>query len=447
MHRGIVRFSAWSFLVGGILWLNSLQAFAQPDTASSATWNFAVSGDSRNCGDVVMPSIAADAQRNQAAFYLHLGDLRAIYKVDEDLQHSPEWRGQTLPLDRYQKIAWDDFVQSQLAPFGNMPVYVGIGNHETIAPMSRAGFVAAFADWLNAPVLRQQRLADDPKDYRVRPYYHWIQGGVDFIYLDNASRDQFDAGQINWIEGVLKRAAENPQVRSLVVGMHAALPYSLSAGHSMNESEEGIQGGGRVYLDLLNFREKTGKRVYVLASHSHFYMTDIYNTAYWRAHGGVLPGWIIGTGGAVRYALPEDALRAEGRLPAAKGNAPSNHAPGGKAIQDPAHTSEAANQDTQSAQDAPPTQEALQKTYGYLLATVHPDGAIDFRFHEFQRSDVPDAVVQRYTSELVDFCFNENTDFPKPKRRPESANALSPSSKPGETPEAKGRESKAGTPK
>ena len=42
----------------------------------SAPWTFVVSGDSRNCGDVVMPSIAAGAQAGRARFDWHLGDLR-----------------------------------------------------------------------------------------------------------------------------------------------------------------------------------------------------------------------------------------------------------------------------------------------------------------------------------------------------------------------------------
>jgi hypothetical protein len=45
-------------------------------------WTFAVSGDSRNCGDVVMPAIAAGVHQDQAAFYWHLGDFRAIYDFD-----------------------------------------------------------------------------------------------------------------------------------------------------------------------------------------------------------------------------------------------------------------------------------------------------------------------------------------------------------------------------
>ncbi len=49
--------------------------------AQSGVWHFAVSGDSRNCGDVVMPAIAKSAAANQAAFYWHAGDFRAIYRL------------------------------------------------------------------------------------------------------------------------------------------------------------------------------------------------------------------------------------------------------------------------------------------------------------------------------------------------------------------------------
>jgi hypothetical protein len=53
-----------------------------PGSAQSAPdkgeWRFAVSGDSRNCGDVVMPGIAAGVLKEGPAFYWHLGDFRKI---------------------------------------------------------------------------------------------------------------------------------------------------------------------------------------------------------------------------------------------------------------------------------------------------------------------------------------------------------------------------------
>jgi hypothetical protein len=333
---------------------------------NTSDWKFAVSGDSRNCGDVVMPSIAAGAAKNKAAFYWHLGDLRAIYGIDEDYQDSPEHRGKTIQKDAYLNDAWDDFIRNQIAPFGSMPVFVGIGNHETTPPKTREEFAAKFAKWLDSAPLKTQRLADDPHDTALTTYFHWIQGGVDFIYLDNATLDQFSPKQVAWLEGILERASANPEVRAVVAGMHAALPDSVAFGHSMSDWLIGVESGRRVYNNLLDFKKKTGKNVYLLASHSHFFMSGIFNSEYWAAHGGELPGWIVGTAGAVRYALPPDAGRAK---------------------------------------------EARTKVYGYLLGTVHHDGKIDFKFEEIKKSDTPSAVTSRYTSQFVDFCFDKNTAF------------------------------------
>ena len=36
---------------------------------TDATWSFAVSGDSRNCGDFVMPAIAAATKAERDEFY------------------------------------------------------------------------------------------------------------------------------------------------------------------------------------------------------------------------------------------------------------------------------------------------------------------------------------------------------------------------------------------
>jgi hypothetical protein len=336
---------------------------AQP-SATSTPWSFAVSGDSRNCGNVVMPAIAAGVKNDRAAFYWHLGDLRAIYGPDEDYKAEPEHRGQPVDKEQYLKDAWPDFIQSQIAPFGPLPFFVGIGNHETTPPKTRTEFEQQFAKWLDSPVLGRQRLADDPNDTHPRAYYHWIQGGVDFIYLDNATRDQFDAGQVKWFEGVLQRAKKNPGVRSIVVGMHKALPDSLSASHSMNESPQGTASGRKVYRDLLAFRQKSHKKIYVLASHSHFYMSDIYETDAWKPI-GVLPGWIVGTGGAVRYSLPDGAEPARSKT----------------------------------------------KVYGYLLATVSAGDSIEFKFQQLQPEEIHSASDHRFGADFVSFCIDKNTDF------------------------------------
>jgi len=328
----------------------------------AGTWRFAVSGDSRNCGDVVMPAIARGVRADGAAFYWHLGDFRKTYDFDEDMKAAAP----KLTVRDYLATEWDDFIARQLAAFGDLPVFLALGNHETIPPKTREEALLQFADWFDAPVLRDQRLADDPADRRLRAYARWRRGGVDFVSLDNASADQFDEAQVRWFEKVLARDAADASVRAVVVGMHEALPNSFSCGHGMNESPVGVESGRRVYRDLLKWRTDTGKRVYALASHSHFVMSDLYDTPYWNAKGadrGVLPGWIVGTAGAVRYALP-----------------------------------------------TPRPKFAKTKVYGYLLATAKPSGEVSFEFKELAESDVPADVVARYGADLVRACFAGNSD-------------------------------------
>jgi Calcineurin-like phosphoesterase len=322
-------------------------------------WTFAVSGDSRNCGDVVMPAIAAGVHQDQAAFYWHLGDFRAIYDFDQDYK---QLSAASSTIADYEKNAWDDFIQNQLASFTDTPVYLAIGNHELIPPKNRGDYLTQFADWLDTPEIQQQRLRDNPKDHRLHTYYHW-QRGIDFITLDSSSPDQFDSEQMAWFERILAADAKDSTIATLVVGMHEALPDSIASDHSMNASPQPEASGRRAYSDLLKLQQTSKKNVYVLASHSHFFMDGIFNTEYWRNHGGVLPGWIVGTAGAVRYALPPHASDAK----AAKTN-----------------------------------------VYGYLLASVHPDRTIDFHFHELQEKDIPAAVVARFSQDFVHQCFIGN---------------------------------------
>jgi hypothetical protein len=354
-----------------ILLLSIPFALAQSTPAqegkSSETWHFAVSGDSRNCGDVVMPAIADKVHAEHAAFYWHLGDYRAIYDFDQDIKA----RDPTINVISYESSAWKDFIERQLKPFEDLPVYLALGNHELIPPKTRADALLQFADWYNAPALTKQRLADDPSDHELRAYYHWTRKGVDFVTLDNSTKDQFDDAQLKWLAAQLDRDAKNAEVLSVVLGMHEALPDSMSAGHSMNESAQGTESGRKVYRELVEFRKKTHKYVYVLASHSHFLMDNVYNTACRREHPEeVLPGWIVGTAGAPRYRLPADV--------------------------------------SGSAQH-------LTDVYGYLLATVLPHGAVQFEFKQVDEADVTESTRKDYKDEFIHSCFvgNSSTYVPE----------------------------------
>ena len=251
-----------------------------------------------------------------------------------------------------------------VVPFKQVPFFLGIGNHELIPPKSREQFIQQFADWLNAPALRDQRLADDRTDHRLRTYYHWMQGGIDFLNLDNASPDQFDGNQLAWFQRVIERDAANPAVKTIVVGMHKALPFSISCDHSMNESGEGERSGVNVYQRLLDLENHSHKNVYVLASHSHYFMDGIFNTRYWHDHGGVLPGLIVGTAGAQHYRRPPNYTDAR---------------------------------------------ESAELAYGYVLATVHADGTIDFAFKEVKQEDIPNDIREHYGKDwIARGCFKDN---------------------------------------
>ncbi|PYX86690.1 MAG: hypothetical protein DMG68_14560 [Acidobacteria bacterium] len=86
-----------------------------------------------------------------------------------------------------------------------------------------------------------------------------------------------------------------------------------------------------------------------------------------------MPGWIVGTAGAVRYRLPA--------------NAPKS---------------------------------ARTDVYGYLLGTVNAGGqpgVIKFEFREIHKSKdegedfIPPDVWKRFLPDIVDACFNDNKDM------------------------------------
>jgi 3',5'-cyclic AMP phosphodiesterase CpdA len=348
---------------------------------TEGTWRFIVSGDSRNCGDVVMPAIANQGiEKFQPAFYWHLGDLRAIYKIDEDMAAATEKAGQHLSCEAYHKSAWQDFIDHQIVPFGTTRFYLGIGNHEVIPPKNAAEFSSTFQDWLLTPRLlmqsqeRQeitsartgacQKIASRPY-LSSTPYYHWIRGGIDFIYLDNSS-GAFLSDQLDWFDCILERAHNNQAIQTVVVGMHEALPLSRASSHAMCDDaiqdaalkKQSCDSGKHVYDALVEFMKT--KRVYVLASHSHFYMKGIFEN---QPAANRLDGWIVGTAGAVRYPLP---------------------------------------------QGTSPGPDAIADRYGYLLGTVQ-GGNIEFQFQPVAESDAPQNVRRQYPQNFISWCFAKNS--------------------------------------
>jgi hypothetical protein len=331
---------------------------------SAATeWSFAVSGDSRNCGDFVMPAIAAKVKAEHDAFYWHLGDFRWISEPDEDLI-AMSHKGNPFSQEDYHRIAWDDFLKHQIAAFGSTPVFLGRGNHEDVKPMTREGYIEKFSNLLDRPEIEAQRKADGAAAAPVGPWYHWTHEGVDFITLDNSSRDEFSDAQLHWLRGVLDRdLAPNSGVRTIVAGMHEALPHSTGAEHAMDDWELGVHTGELVYTWLYD-AQAAGKHVYIIASHSHYYSPNVFDTPFWREHSAtIVPGWIIGTAGAHRYQLPRHV--------------------------DPA---------------------AKAHVYGFMQGTVHADGSIDFALRELSETDLIQNRWQNAPLDAIHECYVHNAD-------------------------------------
>jgi len=348
--------------------------------APAATWYFALSGDSRDCGDLIMPKIARDIEARRsttpARFYWHLGDFRRLFGPDCDIakRDHPDWDCVKRPerdlgmdaMSHYLDVAWDDFLERQIASFGSTAVFLGIGNHELAAGRTRGEFRHKFQPWLTSAPIHLQRVKEaemDPPFYSTEgeTYYHFIERGVDFIYLDNADSASFSAAQISWLQKVLKIDQADPSVKTIVVGMHEALPYSKQRGHAMDASCQGQCAGQQVY-DLLYraqnlAKPEARKRVYVFASHSHLFVENAFDTP--EHAGQVLPGWIVGTAGAEQYGAPEDKIR-----------------------------------------------------YGYVLVKVESDGELEVTFQEVTRDSPPQAYGPE-AGPLTDFCFDANKRTPR----------------------------------
>jgi hypothetical protein len=330
--------------------------------AQDSTWTFAVSGDSRNCGDFVMPALAAKVKAEKDAFYWHLGDFRWISNPDQDLlamQH-----GKEMSKSEYQQRAWDDFLTHQMTSFDSFPVFLGRGNHETVPPMTREGYIQKFSSFLDRPEIAAARQGDGSDAAPVGPWYHWVENGVDFITLDNSSKDEFTDEQLHWLRAVLDHdLAPGSGIKSLVMGAHEALPHSTGAEHAMDDWDRGERTGEMVYHWFYD-AQAAGKHVYLIASHSHYYSPDIYNTPYWKQHSKtVVPGLIVGTAGAHRYPLPRDAHKG-----------------------------------------------AKTMVYGYVQGTVHPDGSIDFVLHELSEQDLLNSKWPDAPADAIHECYIHNGD-------------------------------------
>lgn len=148
--------------------------------------------------------------------------------------------------------------------------------------------------------------------------------------------------------------------------MHESLPDSYSMDHSMNQGSDHGDSGRTIYKRLLEFRKNTGKPVHVFSSHSHYFLTNIYNTGAWQTNGGVLPGWLVGTAGAQHYSVPPEVK---------------------------SFATWAENE------------------YGYTVVHVTPGGgsrSVEVEFVPISRKDLAPEAESQFGPDTINFCFSEN---------------------------------------
>ena len=189
------------------------------DASPASSWKFVVGGDSRNCGDVIMPVVAAGANSAGASFLLAPRGLPgALHDFDEDLPRrsarSParsRWRSSTTSAARGTTSS-----RASSLPFGSIPVYPAIGKPRARRSQVAPGkFLSAVRGLVQCPAdPRAQRLKDNPKGPPAEVVHHWIQNGVDFISArQRLQRPAFDDGSSPGSRG--SSAARPPTLPSL----------------------------------------------------------------------------------------------------------------------------------------------------------------------------------------------------------------------------------------
>ncbi len=114
-----------------------------------------------------------------------------------------------------------------------------------------------------------------------------------------------------------ERQESNPEVKSVVVGMHEALPDSIANYHSMGDNLPTAGPSERrkrsIKLCWLSATKATSPSTCSPAT--RIFIWRIFSTRAKLKENGAkpLPGWIVGTAGAVRYPLPDGRTAARRR--------------------------------------------------------------------------------------------------------------------------------------
>ena len=201
---------------------------------------YIVGGDSRDDAAHVLPWAFREAKARGASAFLFLGDMEL-------------------------NPSFDAHFRGELGELAKVPFYPVLGNHEVkLFGAFSFGQVAAENDFrahfLGTPETPVKSSLDGKVVYSVN-----LPGHVHFVALDNVSQPGFGKDQLAWLRDDLARAANDPDVRHIFVGMHKPLANNGVTTHSMEEDGPSAVADSDEALDLF----RRARVELILASHVH----------------------------------------------------------------------------------------------------------------------------------------------------------------------------------
>jgi len=149
MIRGII------FVIAGAA-LSCWREAGSRSKPAGGTWRFVVSGDSRNCGDVVMPGLR-ERRRKIRPVLLAFGRICGPSTLSTKTSNTAEYRETAIDCG-LRKHCVADFIDSQIAPFGSIPFFVALGITRRFRPEDSRRLSSAVCRLADTPCVARATL-------------------------------------------------------------------------------------------------------------------------------------------------------------------------------------------------------------------------------------------------------------------------------------------------
>jgi hypothetical protein len=181
---------------------------------TAKTFRYLIGGDSRDDHTKVVQWAFREAKARAVTAFIFLGDMELTPELDEHFE-------------------------ALLSLLDPVPFYPVLGNHEVLRfgkfPLGEA---TAARNYRNRFLGTARTPVKSSIESRI-VYSADLPGGLHFVALDNVSQPGFGVEQMAWLLSDLEKAAQNPAIKYIVVGMHKPLARNGITDHCM--AEDGLQ--------------------------------------------------------------------------------------------------------------------------------------------------------------------------------------------------------------